>query len=662
MAPVGSGFTYQGRLRDSGGSPVDNTCDLTFSLWDAESSGTQVGSDSVVTGVQVAEGYFTVVVNGGGEFGADAFTGAARWLEVTVQCSGDSNPITLDPRQALNAAPYALSLQPGATISGAVAGGNSLTVINNDSTGRAVYGFATGSGGWPVGVYGESDATTGTGVTGWASATSGSVEGVYGVTASTEGSGVFGYAGAAEGETSGVYGLATSTLGRGVYGYASSGGGYTYGVHGQSDSTDGIGVRGEATATTGSTYGVAGRSFAPNGDGVFGWNGATSGSAFGVYGQSSSTQGHAVRGHATASTGTIYGVSGYVTSPDGRAVHGYNGATTGEARGVSGSSASISGRGVYGYASANTGITTGVYGEADSTSGRGVYGYASATSGYADGVSGVSDSTDGAGVSGYATCAGSYSCYGLYGQVASTFGQAVRGYASAATGTTRGVIGIADATNGSGLAGFAMSSTGTTYGVYARSYSPDGYAGWFQGDAHVQGTLSKTGGSFKIDHPLDPANRYLYHSFVESPDMMNIYNGNVILDANGEAWVDLPDWFEALNGGAAHRADYRYQLTCIGGYAPVYIAQKIEDNRFQIAGGVPGMEVSWQVTGIRHDPWAEVHRIPVEQDKPLDEQGTYLYPGLYGQPEEMGLDYRRAESWPGAVGSVDAARGAGVRP
>jgi hypothetical protein len=103
--------------------------------------------------------------------------------------------------------------------------------------------------------------------------------------------------------------------------------------------------------------------------------------------------------------------------------------------------------------------------------------------------------------------------------------------------------------------------------------------------------------------------------------------------------VELPEWFEALNGGAEHRSEYRYQLTCIGGYAPVYIAQKIEHNRFQIAGGTPGLEVSWQVTGIRHDPYAEAHRIPVEEDKPADELGTYRHPELYGQPEELGVDY-----------------------
>ncbi len=149
------------------------------------------------------------------------------------------------------------------------------------------------------------------------------------------------------------------------------------------------------------------------------------------------------------------------------------------------------------------------------------------------------------------------------------------------------------------------------------------------GNLTIPGTLTKGGLAFRIDHPLDPENKYLSHSGIESPDMMNIYNGNVRLDANGEAWVELPDWFEALN------QDFRYQLTCIGGFAPVYVAQEIQNNRFQIAGGTPGMKVSWQVTGIRHDPYAEAHRIPVEEEKPPEERGTYLHPVEYGKPETL---------------------------
>jgi hypothetical protein len=139
------------------------------------------------------------------------------------------------------------------------------------------------------------------------------------------------------------------------------------------------------------------------------------------------------------------------------------------------------------------------------------------------------------------------------------------------------------------------------------------------------GTLSKSAGSFKIDHPLDPTNKYLYHSFVESPDMLNIYNGIVTLNEQGDAIVEMPDWFEALN------RDYRYQLTCLGQYAPVFIAEKIKEGRFKISGGQLGQEISWQVTGIRQDAYAKAHPIPVEELKGEDEKGKYLHPELFGE-------------------------------
>ena len=117
--------------------------------------------------------------------------------------------------------------------------------------------------------------------------------------------------------------------------------------------------------------------------------------------------------------------------------------------------------------------------------------------------------------------------------------------------------------------------------------------------------------------------------------MMNIYNGNVVLNHQGEAWVELPEWFETLN------KDFRYQLTCIGGFAQVYIAEKVSNNRFKIAGGQPNMEISWQVTGIRQDPWANDNRIPVEEYKTDKEIGYYLHPEAYGQPEEKGIEWAR---------------------
>ncbi|HLF65796.1 MAG TPA: hypothetical protein VI603_18690 [Saprospiraceae bacterium] len=127
------------------------------------------------------------------------------------------------------------------------------------------------------------------------------------------------------------------------------------------------------------------------------------------------------------------------------------------------------------------------------------------------------------------------------------------------------------------------------------------------GNMEITGILTVNGGKmFKIDHPLDPDNKYLIHSCVESPDMMNIYNGNVTTDANGFAQVLLPDYFEALN------EEFRYQLTCIGQFAQAIIAEKISDNKFTIQTDKPNVEVSWQVTGVRHDPAALKYKQPVE--------------------------------------------------
>jgi uncharacterized protein YjbI with pentapeptide repeats len=142
--------------------------------------------------------------------------------------------------------------------------------------------------------------------------------------------------------------------------------------------------------------------------------------------------------------------------------------------------------------------------------------------------------------------------------------------------------------------------------------------------------ISKGGGTFKIDHPLDPANKYLSHSFVESPEMLNVYNGTVELDALGMADVSMPEWFEALN------TEFRYQLTCVGGFAPIYVAHEIEGNAFTIAGGTPGLKVCWQVTGVRQDAFALANPVVVEEQKEAVHRGHYLHPEAWGQPASAG--------------------------
>jgi hypothetical protein len=187
-----------------------------------------------------------------------------------------------------------------------------------------------------------------------------------------------------------------------------------------------------------------------------------------------------------------------------------------------------------------------------------------------------------------------------------------------------GVIG--SSASGTGVDGSSDAGTGVL------GFSRTGRAGFFSGNVEVTGFLFKDNGGFQIDHPLDPAGKYLFHSFVESPDMKNIYDGVVVLDAQGEAEVTLPSWFDALN------TDFRYQLTAIGASGPdLYIAEEIRTNRFKIAGGKPHMKVCWQVTGVRQDALAKAHPIPVEQDKPTQEQGYYRHPELYGESEQKSI-------------------------
>lgn len=264
----------------------------------------------------------------------------------------------------------------------------------------------------------------------------------------------------------------------------------------------------------------------------------------------------------------------------------------------------------------NNGSGTAFYGVAQYGNGVTAYSY------HANGVEGRAFT--GAGVYGE-TAQGP----GVYGVTASGYG--VRGQSNGFGGV--GVYG--EAPQGTGVYGQSNVTGvygGSPDGTGVEGYSETGLAGNFRGNVNVTGTLTKAAGSFKIDHPLHPADQYLSHSFVESPEMKNIYDGLTVLDERGEATVELPAWFEALN------QDFRYQLTAVGGAAPgLHIAHGVQDNRFSVAGGTAGLEVSWQVTGVRHDAYARQRPIPVEEDKSRQERGYYLHPEVFGQPASRAI-------------------------
>ena len=220
--------------------------------------------------------------------------------------------------------------------------------------------------------------------------------------------------------------------------------------------------------------------------------------------------------------------------------------------------------------------------------------------------------------------------------------EGVLGYAEASSTSGGTVIGTEGDSYYDGAGNYSVgifgqgqnytAATSTCYGVYGTaSGGATNYAGYFQGNVRVTGSMAKGSGTFEIDHPLDPANKYLYHSFVESPDMMNIYNGNITTDASGAATVKLPDYFEALN------KDFRYQLTVIGTFAQAIISEKVHGNTFTIKTSVPNVEVSWMVTGVRQDAYANAHRVMPEVEKGPNDKGKYLYPKEMGQPAELGI-------------------------
>jgi len=517
-----------------------------------------------------------------------------------------------------------------------------LHVVSNGQ--HAIFGVSTlNGGGFSYGVWGQASTTGGRGVLGFATAGTGQTAGVYGRSDSTAGRGVFGVATAGSGFAYGVWGEAASTTGRGVLGFATSTTGGSAGLFGRSDSTSGYGLFALATAGTGQNYGVfaetmSGAGFAgyfKGGKNYFeGRVGIGTESPGGALHVDTGVQ-HAIFSIAKHNTGrAVYGEA--TGSNNGIGIIGVASATTGTNYGVYGRTHGDTGTGAYGIAMKTTGVTYGVQGRNHSSSGRGMYGFATSSSGFTYGVYGQAASSSGRGVWGVAT-ANSGTTYGIAGEVSSTAGRAVYATSSATTGTNYGVYAQNNSSSGRGVYGRALKSDSTARGVLGVATAP-AVAVYASGNSVTTGSKS-----FEIDHPLDPANKYLRHYCSESPAPMNFYSGNAVLDEAGQAWVELPDYFESIN------TDFRYQLTTIGGWAPVYVALEIEDNRFLIAGGPGGMKVSWRVEAVRNDAYIREYGAPEEIEKPESERGKYLHPELFGQPSEMGVYYEPVEIEPRPV-------------
>jgi hypothetical protein len=367
-------------------------------------------------------------------------------------------------------------------------------------------------------------------------------------------------------------------------------------------------------------------------------------------------------GFAAAGTATTYGVAGEVESTSGVGVGGFALATTGTNFGVLGSSSSPNGTGVYG-ASPNLGVegagyNIGAYGvgrsasvEGEGIGPDGVWGLWGDTGGGPELFAGVLGTADNA-VSGLFVNASTGSPTLAIENDDMHLGDEVFSAVMAGVGATAtigdpgcntgfialqlGPAGMANCNNYTltgGVNGDTYINAQTGSGVHIRINSVEQLEAT-SGNINISGNLTVSGTkNFRIDHPLDPANKFLFHAAIESSEVLNLYSGNVVLDVSGEAIVQLPEWFEVIN------KDFRYQLTSIG--APgrdLYVAEEVSGGHFKIAGGKPGGKVSWQVSGVRNDAWEKAHPMVVEADKG-SKRGQYLTPELYGAPETARIGY-----------------------
>lgn len=570
---------FSGSAKDANGNAQTGVIGITFALYSEQTGGAPLWLETQNVQADSAGRYTALLGTTKAEgLPTDLFTSEqARW--VGVQVSGQPE----QPRTLLVSAPYALKAGDAETIGGLRPEAFMLAPSSGTSAGK--YGSvaalppaaqAKGSAPTPAALSGSGTANF---IPRWTSSTAlgNSILFQSGTGANAQ-IGVNNSAPTVRLDVAGRGRFLVSTTANALVGSQTGTGSAGNGVQGLTTSTGGDGVMGSATATTGTAAGVLGTSASATGFGLVGKGGI------------------GVSGASTICCGSGGSFTGF-SAPSNSGLSGTIGLTAFGGAGDPQDTGTNGGAGIVTVGGTGMGLFSG------------------------DGGTGI-DSTGGNG----------------FGDIGDAPGGIFRG----GNGAFQGGDGV-DAIAGSGtgvvaFGGNGNSSNGTTAGDGIDAYAGtdfNSFAGYFVGDVLVTGTITGAVKDFKIDHPQDPANKYLVHASVESSEMMNIYSGNVTTDGQGHATVQLPKWFETLN------TDFRYALTVIGQFAQAIVASEISQSQFGISTDKPNVKVSWQVTAVRHDAFAKAHPLVVEQPKEARVRGFYLNPELYGASPEKQIEWAR---------------------
>lgn len=646
--PLSTAFNYQGILSNSG-APFSGDADVRFELFDDAVSGVQVGSSLLLLGETLSDGRVTTDL----DFGPGSFTGDARWLQISIRTPpwdgmGAEPPFTvLSPRQSITAAPYALyalSGNPGPQGPEGPMG----PVGPMGPAGPIGPTGATGAQG-PMGLTGATGAQGPIGLTGPQGP-----QGIQGVQGPIGPQGPAGDThwlinGSATYYPTGNVGIGTSAPSSKLHVFA---GNILADVGTSTAATASLTLTGARSSTSNVVGSLIFRNFDSNGallvpyDAAYVRTSNADGNDSGNLGFfTKATADAAPVQRAVISTSGNLGLG--VSSPSHPlTVNNANGLLIGSvATGFTNLEIKLSAA-EDGYAQLQSVQASGsVWGNLMLNPINGRVGVGTVTpgankltvdaNGFNTAVEVNSNIAGGVAIVANSTALTGNSVAGDFSNESSG-GSGVYARANSTTGVTYGVRGVTSSTSAgaAGVRGEAPSSSSTNYGVYGSATGATAFGVYANGRLGASGTKS-----FMIDHPLDPENKVLLHYSAESPDVLNIYSGNIELDANGEAWVTLPEYFESIN------SDPRYTLTSIGAAAPLlHIAEEVQGNQFKIGGGAPGRKVSWEIKAKRTDRFVTQRGAPTERLKTDGEQGKYLEPALYGKPDEMGIFFAPPKS------------------